>query len=36
MIPSISTNFWGYTAIPLSVIIGLGILREGLADLKRY
>lgn len=35
-IPSISTNAWYYTAIPLSCIIGLGVLKEGLADLKRY
>ena len=36
MIPAISTNFWGYTLMPLSVIIGLGVVREGWADLKRH
>jgi phospholipid-translocating ATPase len=35
-IPQISTNAWYFTGIPLSFIIGLGILKEGLADLKRY
>lgn len=36
MIPSISTNEWYFTAFPLCVIIGLGILKEGLADFARY
>lgn len=35
-IPTISTNAWYYTAIPLCIIIGMGMLKEGLADLKRY
>lgn len=35
MIPSVSTNFWGYTAIPLCVIILIGVLKEGWSDYKR-
>lgn len=34
--PSVSTNDPLYTIIPLSVLIFLGILKEGLADYKRY
>ena len=35
-IPQVSTNKWYYTAFPLCIIIGMGMLKEGLADLKRY
>ena len=35
MIPSVSTNFWGFTAVPLAVIIFIGVLKEGLSDYRR-
>jgi hypothetical protein len=35
MIPSVSTNFWGFTAVPLSVIIFIGVLKEAWSDYKR-
>jgi hypothetical protein len=34
--PSVSTNDPIFTIIPLTVLVCLGILKEGLADLKRY
>lgn len=34
--PSVSTNDPLYTIIPLSILIFLGVLKEGLADYKRY
>jgi len=36
MIPSISTNDWFYTLIPLSCMIFLGMLREAISDYRRY
>ena len=34
--PSVSTNDPLFTIIPLSILIFLGVLKEGLADYKRY
>lgn len=34
--PSVSTNDPLYTIIPLAILIFLGMLKEGLADYKRY
>jgi hypothetical protein len=34
--PNISTNNPLYTIVPLSILIFLGVLKEGLADYKRY
>lgn len=36
MFPQISTNKWYFTAGPLSMIIFLGMVKEAIADLKRY
>jgi magnesium-transporting ATPase (P-type) len=36
MFPQISTNAWYFTAFPLAFIIGLGMIKEAIADLKRY
>jgi len=34
--PSVSTNDPLFTIIPLSILIFLGVFKEGLADYKRY
>ena len=34
--PSVSTNDPLYTIVPLTILILLGVLKEGLADYKRY
>ena len=35
MIPSVSTNFWGFTAVPLALLIIIGVVKEAWADYKR-
>ena len=35
-IPSVSTNDWIYTAFPLSAMVSLGMVKEFVADWKRY
>jgi hypothetical protein len=35
-IPSISTNEWYFTLIPLSIMVSLGMLKEAISDLKRF
>jgi magnesium-transporting ATPase (P-type) len=34
--PSVSTNDPLYTIVPLTILVLLGVLKEGLADYKRY
>lgn len=36
MIPEISTNAWYYTFGALSVMVGMGMIKELVNDLKRY
>ena len=35
-IPEVTTNAWYYTAIPLFSMISLGMVKEFMADYKRY
>lgn len=35
-IPSISTNDWRFSLIPVICLPGLGVIKEGLADYKRW
>ena len=34
--PTVSTNDPLFTIVPLSILVALGVLKEGLADYKRY